>query len=157
MAATASRIWGVASAASTSRCASAISQKDYPTRQPDEIRAGISPLDPRGTWTLGMVGASITAAHPGRPNNPERGDGLTSCGMMLLTIGEQELKRMGMPCQTSAIPSNFAATARSQHIGLVNLLRLDGSVETVADSVESKVWLNLHARDDALVDRLLRR
>ncbi|MCC7338803.1 MAG: DUF1559 domain-containing protein [Pirellulaceae bacterium] len=158
VAATASRIWG----SGIGGFNVSLRFSDFPeglSNQAalDEIRAGISPLDPRGTWTLGMVGASITAAHPGRPNNPERGDGLTSCGMMLLTIGEQELKRMGMPCQTSAIPSNFAATARSQHIGLVNLLRLDGSVETVADSVESKVWLNLHARDDALVDRLLRR
>jgi hypothetical protein len=84
----------------------------------DEIRAGISPLDPRGTWALGMVGASITAAHPGGPNHPEFGDGLTSCGLMRLTIGEHELERMRMPCRTSAIPSNFAATARSQHSGV---------------------------------------
>lgn len=123
----------------------------------DEIRSGISPLDPRGSWALGMVGASITAAHPGGPNQPEFGDGLTSCGLMWLTIGQDEMKRMRMPCETSAIPSNFSATARSQHTGLVNLLRLDGSVETVSDSVEAGVWLDLHSRDNALVDRLLRR
>lgn len=121
----------------------------------DEIRAGISPLDPRGTWALGMVGASITAVHDGGPNHPEFGDGLTSCGTMWLTIGEDAMERMRMPCLTSAIPSNFAATARSLHPGVVNAMRLDGSVETIADSVESKVWLDLHSRDDQVVARML--
>lgn len=121
----------------------------------DEIRAGISPLDPRGTWALGMAGASITAAHPGGPNQPEYGDGLTSWGTMCLTIGEDAMKRIRMPCRTSAIPSNIAATARSLHPGVVNAMRLDGSVETIADSVESKVWLDLHSRDDQVVARML--
>ncbi|MCA9157945.1 MAG: DUF1559 domain-containing protein [Planctomycetales bacterium] len=158
IAATASRIWG----SGIGGFNVSMRFSDFPeglSNQAafDEIRAGISSLDPRGTWALGMVGASITAAHPGGPNQPEFGDGLTSCGMMWLTIGQDEMKRMRMPCQTSAIPSNFAATARSQHIGVVNLLRLDGSVETIADSVEPKVWLDLHARDDGLVESLLTR
>jgi prepilin-type N-terminal cleavage/methylation domain-containing protein len=120
----------------------------------DEIRAGISPLDPRGTWALGMVGASITAVHPGGPNN-SIGDGIASCGMLILTLSEVAMKDMRMPCMTSAIPSNWAATARSQHTGVVNVLKLDGSVDTIPDSVDRKTWIGLHSRDSNLVDRLL--
>ena len=120
----------------------------------DEIRAGISPIDSRGVWGLGMAGSSITGAHQGGPNSRDVGDGISACGILTLTIGEQQLKRMGMPCTLSAIQSNFAATARSQHAGLVNILRLDGSVDTIADQVESIVWLSLHSRDPELARQL---
>jgi prepilin-type N-terminal cleavage/methylation domain-containing protein len=120
----------------------------------DEIRAGISPIDSRGVWGLGMAGSSITGAHPGGPNSHDVGDGITACGTLTLTISESKLKRMGMPCTLSAIQSNFAATARSQHPGLVNILRLDGSVDTIADQVESIVWLSLHSRDPELARQL---
>lgn len=123
----------------------------------DEIRAGISPLDPRGTWAIGMVGASITAAHQGGPNENKSGDGIVSCGMLILTLSESAMKQMRMPCVTSAIPANFAATARSQHSGLVNVLNLDGSVHTIPDSVDRKTWLGLHSRDSSLVERLMAR
>jgi len=120
----------------------------------DEIRSGISPIDSRGVWALGMGGASITGAHPGGPNSQKIGDGITACGILTLTMSEAELKRMGMPCVLSSISSNFAATARSQHSGLVNVLRLDGSVDTVANQVESLVWLKLHSRDSRLAEQL---
>ena len=121
----------------------------------DEIRAGISSIDPRGTWAIGMVGASVTAAHPGGPNENKFGDGIASCGMLILTFSEVAMKQMRMPCMTSTIPSNFAATARSQHRGLVNVLKLDGSVHAIPDSVDGKTWLSLHSRDSNLVERLL--
>jgi len=44
----------------------------------DEIRAGIEPLDPRGTWALGMTGASITAVLSVGPNEKSGGDWITS-------------------------------------------------------------------------------
>jgi prepilin-type N-terminal cleavage/methylation domain-containing protein/prepilin-type processing-associated H-X9-DG protein len=120
----------------------------------DEIRAGISPIDSRGVWAMGMGGASITGAHPAGPNS-QLGDGITACGILTLTFGKAELERIGMPCELSAIASNFAATARSQHSGLVNVLRLDGSVEAVANQVESIVWLKLHSRDSKLAEQIL--
>lgn len=119
----------------------------------DEIRAGISAIDSRGVWGLGMGGASISGAHPGGPNS-SIGDGITACGILTLTMSEAELIRIGMPCQLSAIASNFAAAARSQHVGLVNVLRLDGSVDTVADQVELIVWRRLHSRDSRLAEQL---
>lgn len=64
---------------------------------------------------------------------------------------------MRMPCRTSLIASNSAATARSQHTGIVNLLKLDRSVHTIVDAVDSRIWLTLHLSNEALVDRLLLR
>lgn len=119
----------------------------------DEIRAGISPIDSRGVWAMGMAGASITGAHPAGPNS-QLGDGITACGILTLTFGKAGLEKIGMPCDLSAIASNFAASARSQHSGVVNILRLDGSVDTIANQVESIVWLKLHSRDRRLAEQI---
>jgi prepilin-type processing-associated H-X9-DG protein len=113
----------------------------------DELRAGIDPIDPRGTWALGFVGASVTAVHADGPNDVRSGlDGITGCTWMTLTHSSAELRRRRMPCSSGPIPANFAATARSQHPGLVNVLRLDGSVESVSNSVSKELWTRLHSR-----------
>ena len=78
--------------------------------------------------------------------NSEQPDGITSCTMLTLRYSSAELKRMRMPCMDSAVPSNFAASARSMHIGLVNALRLDGSVQAVSDEIDDAVWIQLHSR-----------
>ena len=114
----------------------------------DELRAGIDPIDPRGTWALGMAGGSLTAVHPFGPNATNGPDGINSCTMLTLTYSTAELKRLGMPCADSPIPANFAATARSQHVGLVNVLKLDGSVESVSDNISQEVWVRLHSKDN---------
>ncbi len=113
----------------------------------DEIRAGIDPIDPRGTWALGMVGGSLTACHALGPNVAGGFDGINSCTMLTLTYSEAELKRLGMPCSDSPIPANWAATARSQHVGLVNVLKLDGSVISMSNNVNQNVWASLHSKD----------
>lgn len=112
----------------------------------DEIRAGIEPLDPRGTWALGMPAANMTAVGFPGPN-PELPDGITSCTMLTLKYSTAELKRLGMPCSDAPISGNFAAAARSMHVGLVNTLRLDGSASAVQNSIDSDVWLQLHSKD----------
>jgi hypothetical protein len=119
----------------------------------DEIRAGISPIDSRGVWALGMGGASITGAHQGGPNSPV-GDGITACESLKQEYSENKLMEIGMPCEEAAIPSNFAATARSNHSGLVNIARLDGSIQAVPNLVDSVVWLKLHSRDNSLAEQL---
>lgn len=111
----------------------------------DEIRAGIDRADPRGTWALGFVGASLTACHAGGPNRAAGLDAINSCTLLTLTYSGAELQRRGMPCSSSVIPANFGATARSQHPGLVNVLRLDGSVESVNDSIAGDLWIRLHS------------
>lgn len=112
----------------------------------DELRAGIAPVDPRGTWALGFVGASLTAGHADGPNQLTTGlDAINSCTLLTLTYSEAELQRRGMPCSSGPIPANFGATARSQHPGLVNVLRLDGSVESVNDAIARDLWIRLHS------------
>ncbi len=111
----------------------------------DEIRAGIEPRDPRGTWAFGMPGANMTAVENPGPNS-EFPDGITSCTILTLQYSSAELKRLGMPCADSLIPANFAASARSMHPGIVNVLRLDGSVDTQPNSVDLDVWWQVHSR-----------
>jgi prepilin-type N-terminal cleavage/methylation domain-containing protein len=60
-----------------------------------------------------------------------------------------------VPFERAALSGTNGHTyARSQHPGLVNILRLDGSVDTIADQVESIVWLSLHSRDPELARQL---
>jgi len=111
----------------------------------DEIRAGIEPLDPRGTWALGMPAANVTVLkYPGP--NPGDPDGITSCTMLILKYSQAELIRLGMPCLDAPVPGNFAGAARSMHVGLVNTLRMDGSVSSMPDSIDSNIWQQLHSR-----------
>ena len=115
----------------------------------DEIRAGIDPIDPRGTWAIGMVGASITAVHPTGPNDVGTGlDGICSCTILELTYSSAELRRLGMPCSSAPIPANWGATARSQHPSVVNVARLDGSVDSISDTIDQQLWTRLHAKDE---------
>lgn len=111
----------------------------------DELRAGIDPIDPRGTWALGFAGASLTGAHAEGPNQASGLDIITGCTQLTLTYSAEELARRGMPCSNSVIPANHGATARSLHPGLVNALRLDGSVEAVSDTIAKDVWIQLHS------------
>lgn len=110
----------------------------------EELRAGIDPVDPRGTWALGMVGSSLTAAHL---DGPRIKDGIVSCTTLILTLSETFLERVQMPCGNSPIPGNVIATSRSQHPDQVQTLRLDGSVHQVSLDVDRQVWIRLHARD----------
>jgi prepilin-type N-terminal cleavage/methylation domain-containing protein len=66
---------------------------------------------------------------------------------LLVVMSILALIRMGMPCTSSPIPANWAATARSQHLGLVNVLKLDGSVHSISNHVDRNVWASLHSKD----------
>jgi prepilin-type N-terminal cleavage/methylation domain-containing protein len=48
---------------------------------------------------------------------------------------------------TSTVPSYAAVTARSFHTGIVQAALMDGSVRTMADSIELRVWRALGSRD----------
>ncbi len=113
----------------------------------DEIRAGIDPIDPRGTWGLGMVGASLTAAHSMGPNVAMGYDGITSCSNLMVKYSSAELRRQGMPCDNAPIPANYAATSRSLHADSVHVLKLDGSVSHMSNSIDRQIWIDLHAND----------
>jgi len=121
----------------------------------DEIRAGVNPIDPRGTWALGFIGSSGTAGHgihrqAGRPNNPNpKADLVANCGRVHKSVGGADvLAGMGMGCNDwLAKSASFEAGARSMHPDGVNLLMLGGTVHFVMNDVDADIWHNMHRRD----------
>lgn len=114
----------------------------------EEVRAGIDPRDPRGTWAIGMTGASVTAVYSEGPNRKSGGDWITSCTELTLEYSAAELERLGMPCSSGPVRGNYGASARSQHIGVVNVARLDGSVSAISDTIDGELWRQLHSKDE---------
>ncbi|MEZ6040121.1 MAG: DUF1559 domain-containing protein [Planctomycetaceae bacterium] len=112
----------------------------------DEVRSGINAIDPRGTWALGMCGASMTAGNRYGPNAQEFPDAVVSCTQLLLDPTSQELGRLRMPCASGIVAGNFASSARSMHSASVTTLQLDGSVTIHSDSVDRELWVELHRR-----------
>ena len=125
----------------------------------DEIRAGVHPLDPRGSWALGFAGASLTGRHglistnedAAGPNNQDSdSDDIYGCGSMIAAIGIDKFLPLRMPCRDLThlgdTQVNGQATARSQHPGGVHVLTADGSAHFVSDSINPDVWFFLHSR-----------
>lgn len=125
----------------------------------DELRAGVHPLDLRGTWALGFIGASITARHgifgtinddANGPNNSHiRSDDLTGCDALKNAVGVEFLEKENMPCYFRGPPLveiSDQATARSMHIKGVHVLMMDGSVHFVSDNVNPDIWYKMHSR-----------
>lgn len=126
----------------------------------DEVRAGVHPVDPRGTWALGYVGASMTARHgmihgredAGGPNNQNRSsDDIVGCVEMMAQLGIDKLQSLRMPCQNQHVTSqpqvNAQATARSLHEAGVHVLTADGSAHFISDTVNPDVWFYMHSRE----------
>ncbi len=118
----------------------------------EELRAGISPIDPRGVWAFGQVGGSITRGHgvagdDWGPNNQwHRADDIRGCGELHRRLGQEALTKAKMPC-VHYLDVNAQATSRSQHAGGVNVLFGDGHVRFVGDGIEPGVWHVLHHRE----------
>jgi len=127
----------------------------------NEVRAGISPLDIRGTWAIGHPGASLTEAgrnyNPTPNNNLEGGavgDEMQGCYKFFTQPGLGSLQRMG------CFPSNLydpgdlpdqqnSAMARSLHTGGgVNACFADGSVRWISNTVDQFTWCILQSKDD---------
>lgn len=90
----------------------------------DELRAGVYATDPRGSWALGFVGASITSRHglinsqedANGPNNQNSSsDEITGCTQTGEALGTNRLAELRMPCRTQKTELNSQATSRSMH------------------------------------------
>jgi prepilin-type N-terminal cleavage/methylation domain-containing protein/prepilin-type processing-associated H-X9-DG protein len=130
-----------------------------------ELRAGIVPNDPRGTWALGFSGASIVNGARGgynpSPNNLLGGLGFTTCNN---TDGGDELQDA---CQSAYMggycsPANAAlgmgcngggtlmtsCQSRSLHQGGVNVVMVDGSCHFISNSIDELNWCRLISKAD---------
>jgi prepilin-type N-terminal cleavage/methylation domain-containing protein/prepilin-type processing-associated H-X9-DG protein len=122
-----------------------------------ELRAGISPLDPRGVWALGFPSSSIVnagrAAYNPTPNNllgDSGGDGdeIQNCSKFWNpTIGSAQ----GMGCINDPGAIMTSGMSRSQHDGGVNCCLADGSVRFLANSITQYSWGLLLSKSDGLV------
>jgi prepilin-type N-terminal cleavage/methylation domain-containing protein/prepilin-type processing-associated H-X9-DG protein len=121
----------------------ACSQRDIPdgdsrTCLIAEIRAGVLPIDRRGTWAMGACGGSMMWGHGttddhGPNNTVVLADDLIECGEMQAMAGANWLEAQNMGCDPNS--NNQQATARSLHPGGVNITMCDGSVHFISDDI----------------------
>jgi prepilin-type N-terminal cleavage/methylation domain-containing protein/prepilin-type processing-associated H-X9-DG protein len=121
-----------------------------------ELRAGISPLDPRGVWALGSPSSSIVnagrAAYNPSPNNNlgdsgNDGDEIQTCfEFWNATIGSVQ----GMGCIKGGNLMT-SGMSRSLHTGGVNVCYADGSVHFITNSIDEQTWCFLISKADGQV------
>lgn len=124
----------------------------------NEIRIGLSANDRRGTWAMGVGGASITCGLAvGDSTNPndtnEYSDDTEDCNAVRsdLGVGNTGLGKLMMGCSNDNLPKNWPnwqANARSAHFDGVNVCFADGAVHYVMNSVKEEVWLFMNSRND---------
>jgi prepilin-type processing-associated H-X9-DG protein len=117
-----------------------------------EVRIGVSDKDPRGTWALGLPGASMVVA--GRDGDPTPNDRLddadeveTCSTFWYAGIGTRD----GMGCRPGATNWNMAGQARSRHPGGANACFCDGHVRFVKDTISQRTWVLLQSANDGQV------
>lgn len=110
----------------------------------DEIRIGEVATDQRGVWALGVSGSSIV-------NNFSRGD----ChGPNDRNANSDDV----LDCQDFADGRggcwencpNTQAVSRSLHPGIVNVVFVDGSVSSIAETIDQPTWAMMHAVNDGI-------
>lgn len=121
----------------------------------DELRAGVGPLDRRGTWALPMVGSSITFGsgiwnYGGIAPNVclSIADQIQDCNAIRASMGEA-LESQCMPCRD--FEGSFMATPRSMHRAGVQTCMADGSVRMIDYSIDLQVWTAIHTRAEGEV------
>ena len=115
-----------------------------------EIRAGVTPYDPRGVWALSGACSSGLWAHGGivgdggyqmddyGPNCPSLGaDNVMNCIQIHNAFGGGyfPLVVAGMPCYGPE--GSDEQTARSMHTGGVNTCFADGSIHWISDYIQA--------------------
>ena len=112
-----------------------------------ELRAGVTPYDPRGVWAMSHCpGSSIFAC--GGVANDDYGpncsfiwaDNTMNCAQVCTAFGDEvgnHLAAAGMACFDGDIP-NDQQTARSLHTKGVNVCLCDGSGRWISDFIQVK-------------------
>jgi prepilin-type N-terminal cleavage/methylation domain-containing protein len=101
-----------------------------------EVRAGISTQDRRGTWAMGMVGASIVAQYGwnSRDNGPNV---CTGAGDNIYMGTQLQSDDICMGVYNGSDRGSKTATFRSLHPNGVNISMADASVHFINDSIET--------------------
>jgi prepilin-type N-terminal cleavage/methylation domain-containing protein/prepilin-type processing-associated H-X9-DG protein len=136
----------------------AISDGSSNTLAVAELRSGISPLDPRGTWALGFPSASIVnagrAAYNPTPNNSlgdsgHDGDEIENC-VRFWAVGIGSLQRMGcIDSKNGGVMTS--GQSRSLHAGGVNVVFCDGHVILLTDGLSQRTWGLISSKADGQV------
>ena len=108
------------------------------------MRIGVNDQDIRGSWALGVTGASISAGN-GRIDTPTPNVGIAGGDDIQ---GCQNRPDIGMGCCGC---NSWQVTAKSRHTQGVNTCFADGSVRFVQNSVSQQTWWLLHSRNDGRV------
>lgn len=118
-----------------------------------EVRAGLTQDDPRGTWALGVAGASMVAGAsigdsigPNDRNNAS--DDIEGCNAVKASISNDLGTEHQMGCSEAPF---FQAQARSLHPGGVQAALSDGAVIFVSDNIDLQVWFDLTSAQDGSV------
>ena len=120
-----------------------------------EIRVGWEKRDIRGTWAMGLPGASVICAHAigdcRYPNDDlPRSDDIQDCDLFW-TADLGPKNKFG--CSTGWY--NMQAQARSMHTGDVVMFALgDGSVRAVIRNIEQSIWFRINSPNDGIAIKL---
>jgi len=117
-----------------------------------EVRAGLNERDLRGTWALGVAGASIISAGAigdsiGPNDRLAESDDIENC-TDFWTPDLGPVQKMGC---SRGDGHNWQAQARSMHPGGVHAALADGSTRFIADNVDMQLWFNLTSSKDSAV------
>jgi prepilin-type N-terminal cleavage/methylation domain-containing protein/prepilin-type processing-associated H-X9-DG protein len=117
-----------------------------------EVRAGISVDDRRGTWAMGMPGASMVSggqeSNPTPNNRNDEADEIEGCSNFWRSgIGSKD----GMGCKNDPAAYSVNAMARSQHTGGVNACFADAHVQFISNSIGRRTWVLLQSVNDGQV------
>ena len=106
-----------------------------------ELRAGISPNDPRGVWALGKGSSSlwchggVLGDDPGPNCLDLNADDIYTGPELTGSTGQGRLVELGMPVSAASWP-NHQQTARSMHSGGVYVTLADGAVRWISDFIQ---------------------
>jgi len=132
----------------------------------NELRIGLVAADRRGSWAMGVGGASLTGCNASGdatvPNDAEEfSDDIEDCNQVRLALGlnlpanggniNRGMDKLQMGCSNDNLPNNWPnwqAQARSKHIGGVMAAWGDGSVRFVPNTITQTIWGLLQSRAD---------
>jgi prepilin-type N-terminal cleavage/methylation domain-containing protein/prepilin-type processing-associated H-X9-DG protein len=119
----------------------------------NEVRIGLNSKDRRGTWALGCVGASMTAAardyNPTPNNKVQESDEFQGCADFANDFPNRG--QLGMGCINDPGSLNDGAQARSMHPGGVNAVFGDGHVQFIKNTIANQVWFALNVSNDGFI------